>query len=591
MTFRAKIVFASLATAGASLLVVAILVSWSLERQMLQRIERDLVSEARLAAALLAERDPRLGTGSLDDEADRMGGLLSARVTLIADTGRVLGDSSEDGAALAAMENHRSRPEVVAARRNGLGIARRYSTTVGVDLLYVAVPVKSGQVAIVRVALPLTDVSSQAGSVRRIALVAFALALAVAATLAWVGSTLVSRRIRSIAVVAERYAAGDLSRPVRDYGHDEIGQVARVLDQSVQEVGRRLSELARDRAQMQAILSGMVEGVLVVNDAGRVQLVNDAARQMLRIDGNPLDRPYVEIVRHPDIAAQIRGALDQRVAEGVELTLHRDPSRTFVARSAPVVSPGARGAVLVLHDVTDLKRADQIRRDFVANVSHELRTPLTAIRGYVEALADDTPSDDERQRFVEVIARHTARMERLVRDLLRLARLDARQETPELAPCDTEALLAGVLSELAPLIERRRLKVATRVAPNAATLTADGAKLHEVLRNLVENAAHYAREGGNVEIDIAPADGRVELRVVNDGPGIPEADLPRVFERFYRVEKARSRDSGGAGTGLGLAIVKHLVELHGGEVRAANRPAGGATFTVTLPQRAGASDR
>jgi signal transduction histidine kinase len=261
---------------------------------------------------------------------------------------------------------------------------------------------------------------------------------------------------------------------------------------------------------------------------------------------------------------------------------------TITARSAPVVSPGANGAVLVLHDITELRRADRIRRDFVANVSHELRTPLTAVRGYVEALVDGAPDHAETRRFLDIIGRHTLRMERLVRDLLRLARLDAGQESLEHVTCPVDSLFAGVETELASALEGRRQIVERRIAADATSVNGDPAKLHDALRNLLENATNYSPEGSRIVMASERRGARLALTVADEGPGIPDADLPRVFERFYRVDKARSRggrDPGG--TGLGLAIVRHLVELHGGRATAANRPTGGAIFTIELPLQGG----
>jgi signal transduction histidine kinase len=296
----------------------------------------------------------------------------------------------------------------------------------------------------------------------------------------------------------------------------------------------------------------------------------------------PEERHYLELVRHPDIAAHVATALRGDSGDGLELAF---PSNvTIMARSAPVKGGGVTGAVVVLHDISDLRRADRIRRDFVANVSHELRTPLTAVRGYVEALLDGDANADETRRFLEIIARHTLRMERLVRDLLRLARLDAGQESREHLPSSVDALFNGVEAELAGSLEARRQTVVYQIAADATTVHGDPAKLHDALKNLVENAINYSPEGSRILIGAERRDSRVLLTVADEGPGIPEADLPRVFERFYRVEKARSRgnrDPGG--TGLGLAIVKHLVELHDGRVTAANRPQGGAIFTVELP--------
>jgi two-component system phosphate regulon sensor histidine kinase PhoR len=236
---------------------------------------------------------------------------------------------------------------------------------------------------------------------------------------------------------------------------------------------------------------------------------------------------------------------------------------------------------VVLHDVSDYRRAEQVRQDFVANVSHELRTPLTAIRGSVDVLQDDDGASD-RHRFLDIIARHTTRMERLVSDLLRLARLDAGQETLSRASCPTASLFAAAETELAPLIESRGQRVATHIDGAATAVNADPTKLHDVLKNLIENAVNYAPPESTIDLTAARDDQTVVLAVADRGPGIPDGDLGRVFERFYRVEQSRARDPGG--TGLGLAIVKHLVGLHGGVASANNRPGGGAVFTVRLPQ-------
>jgi two-component system phosphate regulon sensor histidine kinase PhoR len=234
----------------------------------------------------------------------------------------------------------------------------------------------------------------------------------------------------------------------------------------------------------------------------------------------------------------------------------------------------------VLHDITDLKTADQIRRDFVANVSHELRTPLTAIKGYAEALLDDSDDEEGRERFLDIIHRHATRMERLVKDLLRLARLDARQETLDRAPCDLLQLFRGVVADLQPAIDARRQRVSIRVNLESQNVSVDPVKLHDIVRNLVENAVNYSPEDTEVVLEATRVDGTFTITVSDSGPGIPPEDLTRVFERFYRVDKSRSRPGG---TGLGLAIVRHLVELHGGTATANNRPQGGAIFTITLP--------
>ena len=579
--FRGKIFVAIFGVAAACLLLVATLVSLSLPEQTYRRIEQSLVSEAHLVADVLSTHERDLPSGAIESEASRIGKTLPARVTLIAADGTVVGDSMVSGATLSTLENHATRPEVLQAKATGVGISRRYSHTIQTDMLYVAVTIDHPRMTVVRLALPLTEVQQQVASVRHMTLVALGVALVGALALAWIASVLLGRRLQAIASAARRFASGDLSQRVRDYERDELGTVARVLDDTVRELASRVDELRQDRARTDAILTGMVEGVMVVNSQGRVQLVNRAARAMLALDDATVGGHYLESVRHPGIAALLTDTLEGRQPPHLELSPARPPGRRLVARATPVSAPSVTGAVLVLHDITDLRRADQVRRDFVANVSHELRTPLTAIRGYVEALTDDPASVEDRARFLDVIARHVSRMERLVRDLLRLAGLDARQEPVEQSTCPLPGLLAGAIADLATIIESRRQEVTIGVAPEVTTVRTDPQKLQDAVRNLVENAVNYSPEGTRIRLDARQNGDRVAITVSDEGPGIPESDLERVFERFYRVDKARSRESGG--TGLGLSIVKHLIDVLGGQVWAANRPEGGAVFTISLP--------
>jgi two-component system, OmpR family, phosphate regulon sensor histidine kinase PhoR len=581
--YRGRIFLACFGVAGASLLLVATLVSLTLPGQTVRRIEQNLTNEGRLVADVLGDRGVLEERAILEQEAQSLGRTLGARVTFIAADGKVVADSMVSGDAIAELDNHGRRPEVQQARREGTGASRRFSDTLRTEMLYVAVRTPHPSVATIRLALPLTEVQTQIADVRRLTLVALVVALLASVALAGVSSALLTRRLNAIAAAARRFASGDLTRRVRDYEPDEIGTVARVLDDTVSELAQRAQELARDRARDDAILSGMVEGVMVVDKPGHVQLVNPAARAILGLEAETPTGHYLESVRHPDVAALLTAALEGREPATIEFTAPRAGDRRIVGRSAAISAPGSAGAVLVLHDITDLRRADQMRRDFVANVSHELRTPLTAIRGYVEALGDDPVTAEDRARFLEVIGRHVQRMERLVKDLLRLAALEARQESLDVTESPTHALLAGAVADLAPVIEARSQRVEVSVDPSIAVIHTDAAKLQDALRNLLENAVAYSPTGKRIRIEAVAAGERVLVQVLDEGPGIPESDLERIFERFYRVDKARSRESGG--TGLGLSIVKHLVDLLEGRVWAANRPDGGAVFTVSLPRR------
>jgi two-component system, OmpR family, phosphate regulon sensor histidine kinase PhoR len=418
-------------------------------------------------------------------------------------------------------------------------------------------------------------------------LIAVAFAAGVIVTLAVVAARRSSRevidrgRATTMMSAAKRYSLGDLTRATPDYGDDDLGKVARAMDHAVQELGRRIDTLQHDRARMEAILASMIEGVLVVNEQGRLQLVNDAARRLLRLDQDAIGHSYIVAIRHPGIVEHIRQALTGEDTGGLEFSVTRDRTQTLVARVAPVTAAG-RGAVLVLHDITELRKADQVRRDFVANVSHELRTPLTAIKGYAEALLDDPDEAGTREKFLDIIHRHATRMERLVQDLLRLARLDAGQETVERAPCDVEALLKGIAHDFEPLAARKQQAIDVAVAAPAKIFTTDAAKLHDIARNLIENAVNYTPEGGAIDVRADILDGRFQLTVADTGRGIAPDDLARVFERFYRADKSRTQPGG---TGLGLSIVKHLAHVLGGDVTASNQDGGGALFTVSLPAR------
>ena len=578
MKFRTRTFFTVFVAASLALAVSTLLVEISLRRYLREEIERSLLNQARLSAALLAHHGPSVNP---DAEADTVGRRIGARVTFIDTQGVVIGDSDVLAADLPAVENHLTRDEIVAARDRGEGLATRRSATTSIETLYAAVAVRDSPVAYARLALPLTAIDARVARVRGFALIGLLAGLVAALGLTWVASLLLERRIRAVADTAARYRAGDFSRPVRDFGRDEIGTVAAVLDDTARELGARLDEVSRERAHTDAILTGMAEGVLLVNAQGRLVLTNPAGRAMLRLPAETGDTHYVELVRQPDVCRLLASALGGERPPAIEVPLDPQSRHTYVAQVVPVAAARGGGAVLVLRDITDLRRADQVRRDFVANVSHELRTPLTAIRGYVEALLDAPGSPEQTQQFLGIIDRHSLRMDRLVRDLLRLARLDAGQEILAIGDCEIEPVIDDVEHDLEATLRARGQDVVKQIAGDAQRLRADPAKLADVLRNLLENAANYSPEGGQIEVATRRDGDRVRLTVSDRGPGIPEGDLTRIFERFYRVDRSRTRDPGG--TGLGLSIVRHLVELQGGAVSARNRDGGGAVIEVVLP--------
>lgn len=578
MTFRTRTFLGVFIATSLALGVSTILVERSLRTHLQADIEQGLLSQARLTAAMLADRgqlaDP-------DAEADALGRAAGGRVTFIAADGRVLGDSEVNAAELPALENHATREEIQEAAQSGQGKAVRHSHTTAVDTLYVAVRTNSSPVAYARVALPLTVIDERVASLRWRALVGLFAGLGAAVVLTFGTSLLLNRRIKSVADAAARYRRGDFSRPARDHGTDEIGIVANVLDDTARELGTRLGEMARERAHTDAILTGMAEGVLLANAAGRLVLTNPAARTMLHMPEALGDAHYLELVRQPDVAALVARALEGQRPASIEVELDPKSRHVFVAHVVPVAAQRGGGAVLVLRDITDLRRADLVRRDFVANVSHELRTPLTVIRGYVEALLDGSVPPAQVKEFLEIVDRQSLRMERLVRDLLRLARLDAGQELLTIADCPIQEVFDGLQQDMVGTLAARSQSIHVSIEDGAGIVRADPAKLSDALRNLLENASNYGPHGSQIDLEARRMDGWIHVTVADRGPGIPETDLTRVFERFYRVDRSRTRDPGG--TGLGLSIVKHLVELQHGTVTAANRLGGGAVFDVTMP--------
>jgi two-component system phosphate regulon sensor histidine kinase PhoR len=584
MTFRTRIFLGVFGASAVAVGVTVVLYAFWMRAALLADIEADLVHRAGIAVELIGAIP---GAEAGREDVMDLASLLGARVTLVAADGTVLSDSSIEEAQLPAIENHGQRPEIATARGSGSGVDVRRSRTTGIENMYAALAVDKPPIAFVRVALPLNDVERRLALVWPAAGLGLGTGLLAALLLTWMMSAILSRRIRTVADAAARYEAGDFSVPAADYERDEIGRVATTLDRTARNLGQRLGDMARDRAHTDAILTGMTEGIILVNAAGRLVLANPAVGAMLSLPDPAAGRHYTEVVRQPAITAQLSEALAGRVPPAVEVQLQPDGRRTYTANAVPVGAERGGGAVLVLHDVTDVRRADQVRRDFVANVSHELRTPLTAIRGYVEALREaGTPGDAA--RFLEVIERQALRMERLVQDLLQLARLDAGQDAVETVACPIGAIVQAIERDMQGVLESRQQRVLLDVPAEAATVDGDPAKLHDILNNLIANASTYSPPGGSIDVSVRRADGGVTVTVADRGPGVPDADLERIFERFYRVDRSRQRDPGG--TGLGLSIVRHLVELHGGRVWAAAREGGGAAFTIFLPDRSAAQN-
>lgn len=551
------------------MVLLVLLVGTGLRRELEALYEARIRSELALGAELLANMpgaDP-------DSMASVVAGRIGSRVTLVDPSGRVLGDSDVPAGGLAEVEDHGDRPEVRGALDGEVTFARRESATVGRRLLYGAAPARLGtRPVVLRVAASLDAVDATLSRSRLAVALSGLAAAAVALVAAYVLSRTITRPLRSLADRAALLAAGDFSGPgPRTSAVTELDELAHSFNRLADELQARLSELARERDEIQALIDCMAEGVIALTDDARVLRTNRAARELLRLPQPPPFAPAGTIVRHPEL----RDLLEESVTRPVQTREVEMGTRHLVV-SSRVLDGG--GAVITLLDISELRRLEQVRRDFVANASHELKTPLTAMRGFAETLLEGEPPDHLRREFLGSIQKNTERLQRLVDDLLDLSRLEsggwkAKREEVDVARAADEAWDGFSETAAAKGVE-------FRVVGGAGAL-ADAGGLEQIFQNLFDNALRYTAEGGSVTVGIAGDDRQVEVAVRDTGVGIPSRALSRIFERFYRVDAARDREMGG--TGLGLSIVRHLVSAMGGKVTAESELGRGTTIRFTLP--------
>ncbi|HYS05280.1 MAG TPA: ATP-binding protein [Candidatus Dormibacteraeota bacterium] len=569
--------------AGLSSFLAALVLDRAVARRVTEQIAARLGDEVRLARDL-ARAEPDLPS-TADRLADRLGRDLGVRVTIISSDGAVLGDTDLDGAALREVENHASRPEVMEAVRDGTGRSMRYSRTVAENMLYVASRIDPDDPArgVIRLALPLTDVTRAQEAVRVPILLAAVLSLLVAGLIGWAVARGPARRLEAIARVASQFAAGRMDVRAEPGGDDETSVLARSLNRMADQLEERLILVERERSQLRTVLEGMVEGVVLTDPTGRILVANDAFRRIFDAQLPVEGRRPLETARVPALQDAIESALEADEPLTREIALGGAQQKVIQASLAAIRERGATvGAVAVFHDVTELKRLERVRQEFVANVSHELRTPLTAIKGYAETLRDGGLRDPETAaEFVRVIHRHAERLRALIEDLLDLAAVEQGEARLKPAVVRARDVVAQAEGLVRPAAEARGQTLAIDLPADLPDILADRDRLAQILINLLDNAVKFTPEGGRVTLSAKMADGRVVLAVSDNGVGIPPGDLPRIFERFYRVGRSRDRREGG--TGLGLAIAKHLTQAMGGTIEVESTQGSGTTFRVSLP--------
>jgi two-component system, OmpR family, phosphate regulon sensor histidine kinase PhoR len=561
----------------------------ALEMFAVETLEARLISMGRLlhdeARALVARSAPPAELRAFVLRAARP---TASRVTLIAADGQVLADSEVAVEDLGRVENHATRPEVREALAAGIGRDRRSSATIGTPLLYVALPIVDGgrPIGVLRVALPLAVVTSSYAEIRRVMLAGGVVALLVACGIGLFVAHRVTKPVVQMQTIARRMSEGDFTvrAPVRS--PDEIGALGRALNGLAARLREKIHDLGHEQAKATAILDGMIEGVIAVDARDTIILMNERARSMFGLDATRGEgKPFLEVIRNTELHEVFRES--RAAGEGSvshrELRLASPVERRVQVNAVPLrLAAGEVGVVMVLHDVTELRRLEQVRTEFVANVSHELRTPLTAIQGYLETLLAGALEERENaRRFLEIVFRHTERLGRLLNDLTDLSNIELGRVSLKLAPTRLDEIVDAVLAIMGPKATSGRVTLLSQLPADLPPVLADRDRLVQVVINLVDNAVKYTPEGGRVTVEArAGRDGQVEVSVIDTGVGIPPLDLPRITERFYRVDKARSRELGG--TGLGLAIVKHLVFAHGGQLRIESEPGRGTTVHVLL---------
>lgn len=543
-----------------------------------------IIAGGRLRNRLVAEKTDELarvahvislgwrGGVNADSLAAAAGAEFGYRVTLIDSTGVVVGDAEFGPEARRRLENHATRPEVVVAHASdsGIGIARRQSASAGDEELYVAVRHPFGTV---RVSLRTARLDDVVRGAQRDVLVSGIVALLGVLALVWLFARSISQPVVELRDVARAIASGDLTKRPSLSAPGEVGDLANALHRMTEQLASRLQALQEDEHLMIALLESLEEGVLALDEHGSVVRINERARTLLNVNV-PLPFGRELLPREYTIRAAIDQSLSGATTPSAELTLNE---RTVAITSRPLPTAGA---VVTVLDLTILRRLETIRRDFVANVSHELKTPLTAVSGFAETLLDEGIPADQRRRFVETIRDNAMRMQRIVDDLLDLSRIESGGWRPNVAAVDVSAVVAAVFGEIAPRAEKKGLHLVSDIAADAGRVQADPTAFRQVLANLVENAVQYTREGG-VTLRARAREGGVAVDVADTGVGIRPEHLPRIFERFYRVDAGRSREQGG--TGLGLAIVRHLVDAHGGRVESSSTLGIGTTISVFFP--------
>ena len=560
--------------------ILGAFLSSSVRGNRLDNLRTQLENEAKIIAETsLPDFSSQDSRGELDSLAKKLGSQIDARITIIALDGTVLGDSVEDPA---TMENHATRPEIKDALSSGIGESTRYSITLGEKMMYVAVPVTNEDeiIGLARVALPLTQVQSSVNNIIVIIIFAIVIASMLVVLIAWLITRVTTRPIRELTKASREIASGEFSHKISVGTKDEAGQLAHAFNEMSSKLKEMVATISDDKARLSGILDNMADGILLADTEGNITLTNNAARTLLNIGSKKTEgRPLIEIVREYEFNDLLNDCL-KTMQEQITQFESSTSNRFLRVIAIPFVDNRPGGALFLIQDLTEVRSLQTMRKELVGNISHEFRTPLAGIKAMVETLQDIAADDREATKdFLSRIEVEVDRMTQLVSELTELSRIETGKAELVLESVDFNLLVEEAVAQLKPQTERQNLSVETSLAKDLPVISADRERLRQVVVNLIHNAVKFNLPGGSIKITTSSSENSIDVEVSDTGIGIAKNDLPHIFERFYKADKSRS----GQGSGIGLAVAKHVVESHGGEIRAQSEEGKVTTFTISLP--------
>ncbi|MDD4981464.1 MAG: ATP-binding protein [Candidatus Omnitrophica bacterium] len=586
-SLKVKLIISYSIIAVLSFGILGLLLYRNTKANSLRELKLSLVNQARLVEfqlkpAIVGQPDTLI----LEKLAQDLSSRINLRLTVVEASGKVLFDSEKTTLDTEKMDNHAGRAEVSLALDGAVGEEIRFSDTLKIDMLYVAVPVKvkDNIAAVVRLAMPLTSIETMLYTIRRDIVLTVIMVLVLMFVLGIVFTSSIVKPLNKIINVSKKFSAGDFSHRVYYEANDEIGELARTLNKMAKDIEDKIASVSSQSQQLTAIFNSMIEGVIVTDKSGVIVSINQAVEDIFKVSRQEAEgKLFLEAVRNNEIYEVIQNILGKGRFFSKEITLHLPVQRVFEVNATPIFKDASvNGALVVIHDITEIRRLETVRRDFVANVSHELKTPLTSIKGFIETLLEGALEDKENNRnFLKIIQSHADRLDALVNDLLSLSHLESKEIRVDKTDFDLNAQIEEVLRGFKSHLKAKGIEVENAVLKNLK-VSADKDRIHQVLVNLIDNAIKFNKEKGSIKLYAESVNGNLKVIVEDSGMGIPSKDIPRIFERFYRVDKARSRELGG--TGLGLSIVKHIIELHNGAVGVESTEGLGSKFWFTLPK-------